>query len=256
MTRRPSRSAPMWSLGTWIGSIQVPASWLLVRSTGDRSAGGDPCDRQSSTLTGSHRPKRPRCWMRWGRSPTSASLEAQRVARKGRPIPRRQDELFSRRLAPHVFVEDLGRITLSIGSRTIEGATIRRKVLALMTFLLTRPRAAAARDEVLEAMWPDFEPSTAQNSLNQTVYFLRRVFEPPFSEDTTAGYVGQDGETVGWTRPRAKSKSAMPRANPDDPCTADPAEVLSPASITVGSPSTSCMRIGVPHFATLCMRRT
>ena len=45
-------------------------------------------------------------------------------------------------------------------------------------------------------LWPDLEPSTAQNSLNQTVYFLRRVFEPRFSEETTPGYVGQDGETL------------------------------------------------------------
>jgi DNA-binding SARP family transcriptional activator len=32
------------------------------------------------------------------------------------------------------------------------------------------------------------------------MYFLRRVFEPAFQEDLTAGYVGQDGETV-WLDP-------------------------------------------------------
>jgi DNA-binding SARP family transcriptional activator len=55
---------------------------------------------------------------------------------------------------------------------------------------------SATREEALEALWPELAPSTALNSLNQTVYFLRRVFEPTFSEDLTAGYVGQDGETV------------------------------------------------------------
>ena len=62
--------------------------------------------------------------------------------------------------------------------------------------LLTKNRYAATRDEVLDVLWPNLEPSTASNSLNQTVYFLRRVFEPEFSEETSPGYVGQDGEML------------------------------------------------------------
>jgi DNA-binding SARP family transcriptional activator len=55
---------------------------------------------------------------------------------------------------------------------------------------------SATREEVLEALWPDLEPGTALNSLNQTVYFLRRVFEPGFQEETSPAYLGQDGELV------------------------------------------------------------
>ncbi len=36
----------------------------------------------------------------------------------------------------------------------------------------------------------------AVNSLNQTIYFLRRVFEPSFSEDVTPGYVHHDSDVV------------------------------------------------------------
>jgi LuxR family maltose regulon positive regulatory protein len=103
---------------------------------------------------------------------------------------------LARRLAPIAFVEDLGRVQIAIGDRLIDGSNVRRKVLALLCLLLTRTRFAATREEVLEAIWPDLEPATALNSLNQTVYFLRRVFEPSFVEDTTPGYVGQNGETV------------------------------------------------------------
>jgi LuxR family maltose regulon positive regulatory protein len=103
---------------------------------------------------------------------------------------------LARTLALRVEIEDLGRVRVEVGSRVIDGSSVRRKVLALLCFLITRPRQSATREEVLEALWPDFAPSTALNSLNQTVYFLRRVFEPAFSEDLTAGYVGQDGETV------------------------------------------------------------
>jgi DNA-binding SARP family transcriptional activator len=53
---------------------------------------------------------------------------------------------------------------------------------------------------VVDSLWPDLDPQAALNSLNQTVYFLRRVFEPSYADDTSPGYVGQDGETI-WLDP-------------------------------------------------------
>jgi len=103
---------------------------------------------------------------------------------------------LARRLADHVFVEDLGRVRITVGGRAIEGVEIRRKVLALLCLLLSKPRFASTREEVLDSLWPEHDPTSALNSLNQTVYFLRRVFEPDFRDDTSPGYVGQDGETI------------------------------------------------------------
>jgi DNA-binding SARP family transcriptional activator len=85
---------------------------------------------------------------------------------------------------------------VDIGGIHVAGSEIRRKVLALLCFLLTRPRWAATREEVMEAMWPEMDPAAAVNSLNQSVYFLRRVFEPEYSEETTAGYVHQDSDIL------------------------------------------------------------
>jgi DNA-binding SARP family transcriptional activator len=104
--------------------------------------------------------------------------------------------VLARRLAPRVVVEDLGRVRLRIGMRLVEGSAIRRRVLELLCFLLTRPKFASTREEALEALWPDLDPSSGLNSLNQTVYFLRRVFEPNYNEDLSPGYVGQDSEMV------------------------------------------------------------
>ncbi|HUQ77882.1 MAG TPA: BTAD domain-containing putative transcriptional regulator [Patescibacteria group bacterium] len=103
---------------------------------------------------------------------------------------------LARKLAAHVFVEDLGRVSISVGSTVIGGHEVRRKVLALLCFLVSRPRHSATRDEVLDAMWPDMDPAAAANSLNQSVYFLRRIFEPEYAEDTSAGYVHQDSELI------------------------------------------------------------
>jgi DNA-binding SARP family transcriptional activator len=103
---------------------------------------------------------------------------------------------LARRLAARVLVEDLGRVRIVAGSRAIEGSDVRRKVLALLCLLISKSRFASTREEVVDSLWPDLDPPSALNSLNQTVYFLRRVFEPHYREDTSPGYLGQDGETI------------------------------------------------------------
>jgi ATP/maltotriose-dependent transcriptional regulator MalT/DNA-binding SARP family transcriptional activator len=103
---------------------------------------------------------------------------------------------LARRLAPRVFVSDLGRVQISIGDTTLGGGSIRRKVLALLCLLLTRPAATATREEVMDSLWPNIDPDAATNSLNQTIYFLRRVFEPDYDEDTSPGYLRQESDLV------------------------------------------------------------
>jgi ATP/maltotriose-dependent transcriptional regulator MalT/DNA-binding SARP family transcriptional activator len=116
---------------------------------------------------------------------------------------------LARRIADRVFVEDQGRVVLRIGDRTLPGTAVRRKVLALLCFLLSRPGRSATRDEVLEALWPELEPAVALNSLNQTVYFLRRVFEPGYKEDLSPGYVHHQSDVV-WLDPSLiESRSNM-----------------------------------------------
>jgi DNA-binding SARP family transcriptional activator len=59
---------------------------------------------------------------------------------------------------------------------------------------------AAARDQVVEALWPDQDPTAASNSLNQTVYFLRRVFEPSYVDDLSPGYLRHETDLI-WLDP-------------------------------------------------------
>jgi ATP/maltotriose-dependent transcriptional regulator MalT/DNA-binding SARP family transcriptional activator len=103
---------------------------------------------------------------------------------------------LARRLAAPVEVQDLGRVRVRVGRREVPAGTVRRKVLALLCFLLTRPAMAAAREEVMDALWPEMDPTGAANSLNQTIYFLRRVFEPEYDEETSPGYVRQESDVV------------------------------------------------------------
>jgi ATP/maltotriose-dependent transcriptional regulator MalT/DNA-binding SARP family transcriptional activator len=102
--------------------------------------------------------------------------------------------LITERLARPVQVADLGRVEVLLGGETLR--IVRRKVLGLLCYLGSRPTMAATRDEVLEALWPELRPDTAGNSLHQTIYFLRRVFEPDYREGLSAGYVTYDGELI------------------------------------------------------------
>lgn len=103
---------------------------------------------------------------------------------------------LARRIANRVVVRDLGRVSIAIGDSIVAGTSIRRKALALVCFMLTMPEMSATRDQILDALWPDQEPAAALNSLNQTVYFVRRVFEPDYVEDRSPGYLHHDSDVI------------------------------------------------------------
>jgi DNA-binding SARP family transcriptional activator/tetratricopeptide (TPR) repeat protein len=103
---------------------------------------------------------------------------------------------LARRLAHRVRFHDQGRIAVEIGDRVVTGSNLRRKVLALACYLISRPNMSCTRDQVLDALWPTLDPEVAVNSLNQTVYFLRRVFEEDYVEDESPGYVHHDSDVV------------------------------------------------------------
>jgi DNA-binding SARP family transcriptional activator len=119
---------------------------------------------------------------------------------------------LARRTADRVYVEDQGRVSLRIGDRVVAGTEMRRRPLALLCFLLSRLEMAATRDQVLDALWPDTDPAQAVNSLHQTVYFLRRVIEPMYSDDLSPGYINQDSELLWLDQELISSRSVQCRA--------------------------------------------
>jgi DNA-binding SARP family transcriptional activator len=124
------------------------------------------------------------------------TLRALARSSRGSPLRSSIGRALARRLAPRFVIEDLGRVELASSGVALPSTPVRRKVLAMLCYLLTRPRFAATRDEVIDSLWPDLSPDVAVNSLNQTVYFLRRVFEPTYKEDTSAGYVHHNSDVL------------------------------------------------------------
>jgi DNA-binding SARP family transcriptional activator/tetratricopeptide (TPR) repeat protein len=101
-----------------------------------------------------------------------------------------------RRLAPVAFVEDLGRLSVRVGERQVPSGDVRRKILSLLGYLITRPQHTATREQILEALWPGMGPDSSANSLNQTTYFLRRILEEGYDEETSPGYLVCRGDFV------------------------------------------------------------
>jgi two-component SAPR family response regulator len=80
---------------------------------------------------------------------------------------------------------------------------------------------ASTRDQVLDALWPELDPIDALNSLNQTVYFLRRVLEEHYVDDLSPGYLHHDSDLI-WLDPelvssRSNQCRALIRAMPSVP---------------------------------------
>ncbi len=115
---------------------------------------------------------------------------------------------LARRRSPHLTVHDLGRAYFEVGPRRVELSSIRRRSAGLLCFLLTRKNHLAPRDQVLEALWPDVDPQAAVNSLNQTLYFLRRDIDPEYDDDCSAQYVHFESDLVWLDRELVSAESA------------------------------------------------
>lgn len=85
---------------------------------------------------------------------------------------------------------------------------MRRKAASVLCYLLTRKSMLAAKEQILDTLWPELEPASAVNSLNQTLYFLRRDIDPAYDDDCSAQYLRLEGDLL-WLDPElASSRSA------------------------------------------------
>jgi two-component SAPR family response regulator len=114
---------------------------------------------------------------------------------------------LARRRSPTLVVHDLGRSSFEVGARRVHLSSIRRRSAGLLCFLLTRNGHLATRDQVLDALWPDVDPSAGLNSLNQTLYFLRRDIEPDYDDDYSAQYVHFESDLVWLDRELVSAES-------------------------------------------------
>src|SRR5687768_703432 len=82
----------------------------------------------------------------------------------------------SAKLEARVLVQVLGPVRAWSGGRELDlGPASRRAVLGLLTLALGQP---VPRQEIVDALWGERPPSTANNVIHTHVKHLRRLLEP------------------------------------------------------------------------------
>ena len=75
-------------------------------------------------------------------------------------------------------------------------------------YLVTRPNYTATRDQIVEDLWPEGETSAGLNSLNQSLYFIRREVDPWYEDDLSTEYFLYQSELVSLDPDLVKVDSA------------------------------------------------
>jgi DNA-binding SARP family transcriptional activator/tetratricopeptide (TPR) repeat protein len=72
----------------------------------------------------------------------------------------------------------------------------RRRVRSLLGLLAANTGRALTRDAAIDTLWPESDADAAVNNLNQTVFQLRRCFDPEYRQGESAEYVLSTPELV------------------------------------------------------------
>jgi DNA-binding SARP family transcriptional activator len=114
----------------------------------------------------------------------------------GGPRKRGLSRALIHRVSPTLQIHDLGRASYEMAGRRLRSSDRRRKAASLLLFLATRTRQPATREQIMEVLWPNQSPSSAVNSLHQTLHFVRRDIAPWHEEGITAEYVPMQSDLV------------------------------------------------------------
>ncbi|MEO6578081.1 MAG: hypothetical protein ABIO99_04195 [Candidatus Limnocylindria bacterium] len=129
------------------------------------------------------------------RGATKATIEALRE------IPGDDVAATYRRLqyrhASRLFLRTLGGVSIHRGDW--DGPVIpieKRRVKALLAVLAAHSHVKLTRDMAVDLLWPDADGDSGVNSLNQTVFQLRRYLDPDYRQGQSPEYVVSSAEQL------------------------------------------------------------
>ncbi|MDQ2942250.1 MAG: winged helix-turn-helix domain-containing protein, partial [Candidatus Dormibacteraeota bacterium] len=99
--------------------------------------------------------------------------------------------------AARLYIRSFGSLAIHRGGWHGPLVHVRkRRLRLLLAVLVAHTGQALTRDMVLELLWPDADPAAAINSLNQTVFQLRRLLDPTYRDGRSPLYLISNAETV------------------------------------------------------------
>lgn len=80
--------------------------------------------------------------------------------------------------SPGICFSLLGRFCLYLGEREIPEAAFKsRKALSLLKLLAIKPMQQLHRDQAIDALWPDLDPTAAAAQMYKSIHYIRKAFE-------------------------------------------------------------------------------
>ena len=99
--------------------------------------------------------------------------------------------------AARIHVNAFGSIRIRRGGAAGSDVAVHRpRQRTLLGYLLARVDNPPSRDQVIETLWPNSDPEDGVNSLNQSVYQLRRVIDPSYRDGDSPQYLISTSDTV------------------------------------------------------------
>jgi len=96
----------------------------------------------------------------------------------------------------------LGQFRVWQGQHPIPDQTwSRRKSGSLFRYLLLQPNRSASREQLMETLWPDINPSNGLDILYQATSTLRRILEPELPDKFPSRYLIIEGERINLVLP-------------------------------------------------------
>ena len=99
--------------------------------------------------------------------------------------------------APRLYFRTFGGLAIhrdSWSGRTIE--VTKRRTRSLLALLAAHIMEPISRDEILDTLWPEADPAAAVNSLNQTLFQLRRSLDADYKDGSSPHYVVSSAEAI------------------------------------------------------------
>ncbi len=199
---RITKAGPLRNLRWWLRRFRPHAAWLIGQPSGleaflrisesDPEGWRDTLVELLPVLTGAER----------GRVIEALGRHASKqVTRSLRDVPG-QDVADLRktligRQAPKLHVRSFGAIAVHTGFWKGPARVLsKRRTRSLLGLLVANYRSALTRDAVMDLLWPDADPSSAVNNLNQTVFQLRRELDPKYRDGESPQYILSSVDSV------------------------------------------------------------
>ena len=99
--------------------------------------------------------------------------------------------------AGRLFVRSFGKLSARRGGW--EGPSIgvsKRRERALLSYLVAHFGESISRDAILDALWPETLLTAGVNSLNQTIFQLRRQIDPEYRDGVSPPYLLSTNESI------------------------------------------------------------